>query len=121
MRRRSGLMWLLGLRRRDCACSLFGCVAPMQKARVRLGEPNVDRPANTRDFFPSEAPWDSYNVECVDQQRGANSIRFGQGSPAGIINVGLKTAQFRNFGTVCSTADLNHVLIPKKRGRGAGH
>ncbi len=79
---------------------------------------------NTRDFFRSDVPWDSYNVDRVDMQRGANSILFGQGSPAGIINTGLKTAQFRTFGSVEGTVDnygsmrgtldYNHVLIPKE-------
>lgn len=79
---------------------------------------------NTRDFFRSDIPWNSYNVERVDMQRGANSILFGQGSPAGIINTGLKTAQFRNFGsfeasvdnygTTRGTLDINRVLVPKE-------
>lgn len=79
---------------------------------------------NTRDFFRSDVPWDSYNVDRVDMQRGANSILFGQGSPAGIINTGLKSAQFRdfgsaevsvdNYGTTRGTLDINRVLIPKE-------
>jgi outer membrane receptor protein involved in Fe transport len=79
---------------------------------------------NTRDFFRSDIPWDAYNVERVDLQRGANSILFGQGSPAGIINTGLKTANFRNagavefrfgsYGSARATVDLNKVLLPKE-------
>jgi len=95
-------------------------VRPNDNTRVR-GLAAAD---NTRDFFRSDVPWDSYNVERVDLQRGANSILFGQGSPAGIINTGLKTAQFRNFGTAevrvgsygttRGTLDINRVLLPKE-------
>lgn len=77
---------------------------------------------NTRDFFRSDIPWDAYNVERVDLQRGANSILFGQGSPAGIINTGLKTANFRDsgtaevrvgsYGSMRATLDVNRVLLP---------
>lgn len=93
---------------------------PSDNTRVR-GLAAAD---NTRDFFRSDIPWDSYNVERVDMQRGANSILFGQGSPAGIINTGLKSALFRNFGsaeasvgsygTTRGTLDINRVLIPKE-------
>ena len=44
---------------------------------------------NTRNFFLSSIPWDGYNVDRVDIQRGPNAILFGFGSPAGIINTGL--------------------------------
>jgi len=81
---------------------------------------------NTRDFFRTDVPWDSYNVDRVDLQRGANSILFGQGSPAGIINTGLKTANFRNagtaefrvgsYGSVRGTLDVNRVLLPGELG-----
>lgn len=79
----------------DAASLNEDTVRPNDNTRVR-GLAAAD---NTRDFFRSDVPWDSYNVERVDLQRGANSILFGQGSPAGIINTGLKTAQFRNFGS----------------------
>jgi hypothetical protein len=95
-------------------------VRPNDNTRVR-GLAAAD---NTRDFFRTDVPWDAYNVERVDLQRGANSILFGQGSPAGIINSGLKSAQFRNFGsvearfgsygTVRGTLDVNRVLVPKE-------
>ena len=93
---------------------------PNENTRVR-GLAAAD---NTRDFFRSDVPWDAYNVERVDLQRGANSILFGQGSPAGIINSGLKSPQFRDFGTVevgvgsygtiRSTVDINRVLVPRE-------
>ena len=41
-------------------------------------------------------PFDTYNTNRVDMVRGANSILFGLGSPAGIINTTLQSAVFSN-------------------------
>ena len=90
---------------------------PNENTRIR-GLAAAD---STRDFFRTEIPWDSYNIDRVDLQRGPNSILFGQGSPAGIINAGTKSASFRNsgefearfgsYGTTRATLDLNQVLV----------
>ncbi|MDP3070478.1 MAG: TonB-dependent receptor plug domain-containing protein [Opitutaceae bacterium] len=90
---------------------------PNQNTRVR-GLTSAD---NTRDFFTTSIPWDGFAVDRVELQRGANSILFGQGSPAGIINTGTKQASFRNasetevrigsFGTFRSTLDLNRTIL----------
>ncbi len=76
---------------------------------------------DTRDLFLTSIPWDGYNVDGVDLQRGPNSILFGQGSPAGIINTRLKQAEFRDhnevtarfdqWGSARGTLDLNRVLL----------
>ncbi len=76
---------------------------------------------NTRDFFVTDIPWDSYIVDRVDIQRGPNSILFGLGSPAGIVNASLRNAEFRNkgevqarvgsYGSTRSSIDFNQVLI----------
>ena len=89
---------------------------PNQNTRVR-GLTSAD---NTRDFFLTDIPWDGYAVDRIELQRGANSILFGQGSPAGIINTGTKQATFKNtnevearfgsFGTFRSSLDLYRVL-----------
>jgi hypothetical protein len=78
---------------------------------------------NTRDFFVTDIPWDSYNVDRIDIQRGPNSILFGLGSPAGIINATTRNAEFRNSGkadvrfgsydSIRGNLDFNQVLIPK--------
>jgi len=78
---------------------------------------------NTRDFFITDIPWDSYNIDRIDIQRGPNSILFGLGSPAGIINASTHNAEFRQFasvnavvgsyGTFRSSIDVNQDLIPK--------
>lgn len=76
---------------------------------------------NTRDFFTTDIPWDSYNVERVDIQRGANAIMFGLGSPAGIINASVNNATYLNkgqaefrygsYGSMRGSLDYNRVLI----------
>ena len=57
---------------------------------------------NTRNYFRSLIPFDSYNTTRVDMVRGANSILFGLGSPAGIINTTLQSAVF---------SDINEVTV----------
>lgn len=90
---------------------------PNQNTRVR----GLTAADNTRDFFMTDIPWDGYNVDRVDMQRGANSILFGQGSPAGIINTASRQAAFKDsnqivarygsFGSARGTIDINRVLI----------
>lgn len=53
-------------------------------------------PDRTRNFFKTDIPFDTYNTERVDINRGANSFLFGLGSPAGLINNGLATARFKD-------------------------
>ena len=90
---------------------------PNQNTRIR-GLTSAD---NTRDYFLTDIPWEGYNVDGVDLQRGPNSILFGQGSPAGIINTRTKQASFKDsgevsfrvgsFGSTRATLDVNRVLI----------
>ncbi len=92
-------------------------VNPNANTRVR----GLTAADNAREYFISDIPWDSYNVDRVELQRGPNSILFGQGSPAGLINVGLQGAAFANEGEVEIRFDqhgstrlgvnLNQVLI----------
>lgn len=92
-------------------------VSPNQNTRIR-GLTSAD---NTRDYFMTDIPWEGYNIDGVDLQRGPNSILFGQGSPAGIINTRTKGAAFRDsnevsfrvgsWGSTRATIDINKVLI----------
>lgn len=76
---------------------------------------------NTRDYFLTDIPWDSYNTGRVELQRGPNSILFGLGNPSGIINAGLNPATFKNSGSFQTrigsydsyrgSLDVNRVLI----------
>ena len=81
----------------------------------------LDSADNTRDYFLSDIPWDGYNVGRVDLQRGPNSILFGNGSPAGIINTSVNDASFKTaytvenridqYGSNRNSVDLNQSLI----------
>ncbi len=92
-------------------------IKPSEDTRIR-GLAAAD---NTHDFFASDIPWDAYNTDSIDIQRGPNSILFGQGSPAGIINASSKEASFRNsgeiearygsYGSTRATLDINRVLV----------
>lgn len=90
---------------------------PVSNTRVR-GLASAD---NTRNYNLSDIPWDSYNINRVELQRGPNAILFGIGSPAGIVNAGIKSAimedenevsaQFGSFGSYRFTGDFNKVLV----------
>ena len=107
----------------------FSNVSGQQNFSENLGRPHastrvrgLDAADNTRDYFLTEIPWDGYNVDRIDLQRGPNSILFGLGSPAGIINASVNTANFKNggkfenrygqFGSLRNSIDYNHVLLP---------
>jgi hypothetical protein len=90
---------------------------PQSSNRVR-GLISAD---NARDLYLTSIPWDGYNVDAVDLQRGPNAILFGQGSPGGVINTRTKQATFRNrnevsfrfdqYGSARGTLDVNRVLL----------
>lgn len=94
-----------------------GRIRPHENTRVR----GLARADNTRDFFLTDIPWDGYNVGRIDLQRGPNSILFGLGSPAGIVNASLNTASFQDsntvevrygsYGSYRGSIDLNKVLL----------
>jgi outer membrane receptor protein involved in Fe transport len=82
----------------------------------------LDSADNTRDYFLTDIPWDSFDVGRVDLQRGPNSILFGTGSPAGIINVSTNGAAFNNsynvtnrfdqYGSLRDSVTINQEIIP---------
>lgn len=79
---------------------------------------------NTRDFFGTDIPWDSFNVDRIDINRGANSFLFGLGSPAGIVNASTRSAEYTNrgrvearigsYGSARGTLDVNQQLIENR-------
>lgn len=91
--------------------------APSSNTRVR----GLDAADNTRNYFLSDIPWDSYIVDRVDLQRGPNSILFGVGSPAGIVNTSTIIPHFENtgkvenrfgsYGSFRNTLDYNRVIL----------
>jgi len=97
----------------------FGSVAFEDQTRARVrGLADATR---TRNYYESLIPVDSYNVERVAVNRGANSTLFGLGSPAGIINQGLSNVRWdgRNevqlrvddFGSTRAIADFSKVIV----------
>lgn len=95
-------------------------INPQATTRIR----GLDGGDNTRDYFLTNIPWDSYNIDRVDTVRGPNSILYGLGSPAGIINTTLNEARFKDkttvesrygrFGSYRGSLDTNVVLLPNE-------
>ena len=91
-----------------------------ETARIR-GLGDADR---TRDYFLTGIPVDAYNLSRMEINRGSNAVLFGLGSPAGIINAGLKKANFSNsneievrygsFNSYRGTFDINRELVESK-------
>lgn len=92
--------------------------SPSTNTRVR----GLSQADNTRNFYRTDVPWDSYVVSRVDLQRGPNAILFGLGSPAGVVNATLDSANPRNnsgevqirideFGSFRSSINVNRVII----------
>ncbi len=65
---------------------------PDANSRIR----GLSRPDSTRDFFKTNIPFDNYNTERLDINRGSNSFLFGLGSPSGLINSQLSKADFND-------------------------
>ena len=55
---------------------------------------------NTRNYFKTEIPWDSFDISRVDIFRGPNSFLFGVGSPSGIANYSTNEAVYKNQGSL---------------------
>src|SRR4051812_30980555 len=97
----------------------FASAAPSTRVR---GLTSADL---SRDFFITSIPLDSYNTERVEISRGPNAMLFGLGSPAGIINNSLITADLRRrrttvevrndqYGSLRTSLDHNQVLLKNK-------
>lgn len=77
-------------------------VNPQQGTRLR----GLNTADLTRSFYATSIPIDAFNTERLDIQRGPNSILFGLGSPAGIINTTLRDpVADQRFGEVRISAD----------------
>ncbi|MCF3650263.1 TonB-dependent receptor plug domain-containing protein [Synoicihabitans lomoniglobus] len=48
----------------------------------------------TRDYFITNIPFDTFNTDRIEVQRGANSALYGLGSPGGIVNASTIKADF---------------------------
>lgn len=82
-------------------------------------------PSAAINYYPSLAqiPFDAYNVSSIEISRGPNSMLFGLGSPAGIVNQNTAQAQlnkrsanvtFRTdqYGSLRGSVSFNQGIIP---------
>ena len=94
-----------------------------QPIRIR-GLPNATRTLN---YFPAPGELDTYITEQIEFSRGPNSILYGLGSPAGVINVSSKQAlpnknahsfshRIDSWGGQRLIADANLALVKDKLG-----
>ncbi len=94
---------------------------PQGNQRVR----GIGAATNTRDYFITDIPFDSYNTSRVTISRGPNSLLFGIGNPAGIIESTNTRPQLRRNRTEIGTRygsndsyrgtlDLSRVLVPDR-------
>ncbi|MEO5959638.1 MAG: TonB-dependent receptor plug domain-containing protein, partial [Opitutaceae bacterium] len=98
----------------------LGRYRPQTQTRIR-GLAAADL---TRDLFITDIPFSTYNTGRIDIQRGPNSVLFGLGSPAGIINNVLNQAAYKNsfdvgfrfdqYGSRRNTIALNREILPRE-------
>ncbi len=99
---------------------------PYTANRVRGIPGSVDK---LRDYYSGSTrlPWDSYNTDSVEINRGPNSILFGLGSPSGLVNqsttrasLGNRSAELQlragSWGSHRASVSLNQPLIADKLG-----
>ena len=90
---------------------------PQGNTRVR----GIGAATTTRDYFVTDIPFDAYNSSGVTISRGPNSLLFGIGNPAGVIEGSIIQPQLQRnrteigarYGSMQSyrgTVDLNRVL-----------
>lgn len=101
----------------------FDGVVAQSQPQVRLR--GLDAASRTRDYFLTDIPEDSYNMDRSEVQRGPNGMLYGLGSPAGVINsVSAKPnlqrtrtnigTRFGSYGTYRISIDHNQALIKDK-------
>ena len=96
---------------------------PDATSRVR----GLAAPDRSRNFFKTDIPLDTYNIERVDINRGANSFLFGLGSPAGLIDTTMARAHFKDDTEIITrlgsggqnpsyrgSINVNRVLLEKR-------
>lgn len=96
-------------------------IATTNQSRVR----GMMTASQTRNFFNTELRGDGYNSDRYTISRGPNSILYGTGSPAGLLNISTKRAllgsdsysisyRFDSESSSRFTTDINKVLIEDK-------
>ncbi len=85
----------------------------------------LSAPNFTRNYFTTNIAFDAYNTGPVTVARGPNAILFGVGSPAGVIETSLisadlartrtrAAARYGNNDSLRFSLDHNQVLVPQK-------
>lgn len=85
----------------------------------------LSSPSFTRNYFLSNIGIDGYNTASITVNRGPNSILFGMGSPSGVVENSLITANVNKTRTMVehrvgdnessrAVLDTNVVLLPKQ-------
>lgn len=69
--------------------------------------------STSRNLFSSITRTDAYNADRFEVGSGAQSLIFSLGEPAGVANIKLKSAEFRDFGSTSMTVDTEerHRLV----------
>lgn len=87
----------------------------------------IGNPGSSQNYYPSigAVPFDAYNVQSIEISRGPNSMLFGLGSPAGIVNQTTAKAvmnrdsaqvalRFDDRGSFRTSANFNKSIIDDK-------
>lgn len=93
---------------------------PSANVRVR----GIAAPDSVRNYYKTSIPMETYNTDRIDINRGANSMLFGLGSPAGLINSNYQKAvmndkskinfDFDSEGSVRTALNFNRELVDGK-------
>ena len=116
-----------------CDCILAGGESAempglVPDAAIELSGFCIGAATTTRDYFITDIPFDAYNSSGVTISRGPNSLLFGIGNPAGVIEGSIIHPQLsRNrteigtrYGSMDSyrgTVDINRVLMQMREMR----
>jgi outer membrane receptor protein involved in Fe transport len=108
----------------------FSGVTGESSAAVREDPAAVNRvralasATRTRDYFPSDLPTDTFNVDNLTISRGPNAVLAGIGNAGGVIDSAMRKATFKDntrFTSRFSSYDshreqlhINRVLIPQR-------
>ena len=130
------LVFATGMEASGSQANFSGTNASIGEAQVVGDGPRTDpqsgsrsrglgAPTYTRNYFATNISVDGYNTASVTVNRGPNAILFGVGSPSGVVDNALITAdlnrnrhkvEFRlaDTGGTRTVIDFNRVLIPKQ-------
>ena len=108
----------------------FSGVTGESSAAVREDPAAVNRvralasATRTRDYFPSDLPTDTFNVDNLTISRGPNAVLAGIGNAGGVIDSAMRKAAFKDsyrftsrfsaYNSHREQLHINNVIIPKR-------